>query len=153
MTLEKTPREERRVITLEELVARVEELRESIEVLDSAINTYLSQYRELQLSLETLKNLGETPGEGYIIIDRLSSIMIPAKILEKWESNLLVNLGLGYYLKTNREKAIEILTKRIRVLEGEINQLQSKRRAMAEEYLGLQRILNQVIQSQQQKTQ
>jgi len=32
MTLEKTPREERRVITLEELVARVEELRESIEV-------------------------------------------------------------------------------------------------------------------------
>jgi prefoldin alpha subunit len=153
MTLEKTPREERRVITLEELVARVEELRESIEVLDSAINTYLSQYRELQLSLETLKNLGETPGEGYIIIDRLSSIMIPAKILEKWESNLLVNLGLGYYLKTNREKAIEILTKRIQVLEGEINQLQSRRRAMAEEYLGLQRILNQVIQSQQQKTQ
>jgi prefoldin alpha subunit len=152
MTLEKTPREERRVITLEELVARVEELRESIEVLDSAINTYLSQYRELQLSLETLKNLGETPGEGYIIIDRLSSIMIPAKILEKWESNLLVNLGLGYYLKTNREKAIEILTKRIQVLEGEINQLQSRRRAMAEEYLGLQRILNQVIQSQQ-KTQ
>jgi prefoldin alpha subunit len=153
MTLEKTPIEERRVITLEELVARVEELRESIEVLDSAINTYLSQYRELQLSLETLKNLGETPGEGYIIIDRLSSIMIPAKILEKWESNLLVNLGLGYYLKTNREKAIEILTKRIQVLEGEINQLQSRRRAMAEEYLGLQRILNQVIQSQQQKTQ
>jgi prefoldin alpha subunit len=152
MTLEKTPREERRVITLEELVARVEELRESIELLDSAINTYLSQYRELQLSLETLKNLGETPGEGYIIIDRLSSIMIPAKILEKWESNLLVNLGLGYYLKTNREKAIEILTKRIQVLEGEINQLQSRRRAMAEEYLGLQRILNQVIQSQQQKT-
>ena len=152
MTLEKTPREERRVITLEELVARVEELRESIEVLDSAINTYLSQYRELQLSLETLKNLGETPGEGYIIIDRLSSIMIPAKILEKWESNLLVNLGLGYYLKTNREKAIEILSKRIQVLEGEINQLQSRRRAMAEEYLGLQRILNQVIQSQQQKT-
>jgi len=153
MTLEKTLREERRVITLEELVARVEELRESIEVLDSAINTYLSQYRELQLSLETLKNLGETPGEGYIIIDRLSSIMIPAKILEKWESNLLVNLGLGYYLKTNREKAIEVLTKRIQVLEGEINQLQSRRRAMAEEYLGLQRILNQVIQSQQQKTQ
>ena len=152
MTLEKTLREERRVITLEELVARVEELRESIEVLDSAINTYLSQYRELQLSLETLKNLGETPGEGYIIIDRLSSIMIPAKILEKWESNLLVNLGLGYYLKTNREKAIEVLTKRIQVLEGEINQLQSRRRAMAEEYLGLQRILNQVIQSQQQKT-
>jgi prefoldin alpha subunit len=152
MTLEKTPREERRVITLEELVARVEELRESIEVLDSAINTYLSQYRELQLSLETLKNLSETPGEGFIIIDRLSSIMIPAKILERWESNLLVNLGLGYYLKTNREKAIEILTKRIQVLEGEINQLQSRRRAMAEEYLGLQRILNQVIQSQQQKT-
>jgi len=153
MTLEKTPREERRVITLEELVARVEELRESIEVLDSAINTYLSQYRELQLSLETLKNLSETPGEGFIIIDRLSSIMIPAKILERWESNLLVNLGLGYYLKTNREKAIEILTKRIQVLEGEINQLQSRRRAMAEEYLGLQRILNQVIQSQQQRTQ
>jgi len=121
-------------------------------VLDSAINTYLSQYRELQLSLETLKNLSETPGEGFIIIDRLSSIMIPAKILERWESNLLVNLGLGYYLKTNREKAIEILTKRIQVLEGEINQLQSRRRAMAEEYLGLQRILNQVIQSQQQKT-
>ncbi|MEM4933978.1 MAG: ATP-binding protein, partial [Desulfurococcaceae archaeon] len=71
-------------------------------------------------------------------------------VLEGWPSNVLVNLGLGYYLKTNRDKAVEILTRRLRELEKAINTLQSQRRVAVEEYLGLQRLISQIIESQKE---
>ncbi|MEM3992702.1 MAG: hypothetical protein QXW93_00610, partial [Desulfurococcaceae archaeon] len=91
--------------------------------------------------------------EGYVVLDRLSSLMIPASISENWYNNILVNLGLGYYVKLNKDKAIEILTKRIQELEKTINSVQAQRRTLAEEYVGLQRILSQAIESQQTRQQ
>ncbi|MEM1639421.1 MAG: prefoldin subunit alpha [Desulfurococcaceae archaeon] len=146
-------KEQKKVISLEELVARVNELRERIEILDSTLNTYLSHYKELQLAVETIKNLSNEPIEGYVVLDRLSSLMIPASISENWYNNILVNLGLGYYVKLNKDKAIEILTKRIQELEKTINSVQAQRRTLAEEYVGLQRILSQAIESQQTRQQ
>ncbi|MEM0100350.1 MAG: prefoldin subunit alpha [Desulfurococcaceae archaeon] len=146
-------KEQKKVISLEELVARVNELRERIEILDSTLNTYLSHYKELQLAVETIKNLSNKPIEGYVVLDRLSSLMIPASISENWYNNILVNLGLGYYVKLNKDKAIEILTKRIQELEKTINSVQAQRRTLAEEYVGLQRILSQAIESQQTRQQ
>lgn len=144
--------ETKRVVTLEELIARADELKESIEALDATINTYLSHYREIQLAQETLKNLGDAPSEGYIVLDRLSSVMIPARISENWYNNLLVNLGLGYYLKTTREVALEILRKRLEALEKAINALQARRRALAEEYIGIQRVIEQVVEAQRESS-
>ncbi|MEM3993392.1 MAG: prefoldin domain-containing protein, partial [Desulfurococcaceae archaeon] len=95
-------KEQKKVISLEELVARVNELRERIEILDSTLNTYLSHYKELQLAVETIKNLSNKSIEGYVVLDRLSSLMIPASISENWYNNILVNLGLGYYVKLNK---------------------------------------------------
>ncbi|MEM0002239.1 MAG: prefoldin subunit alpha [Desulfurococcaceae archaeon] len=146
-------KEQKKVISLEELVARVNELRERIEILDSTLNTYLSHYKELQLAVETIKNLSNKSIEGYVVLDRLSSLMIPASISENWYNNILVNLGLGYYVKLNKDKAIEILTKRIQELEKTINSVQAQRRTLAEEYVGLQRILSQAIESQQTRQQ
>jgi prefoldin alpha subunit len=154
MSSEQSNQGEKQVVTLEELLARAEELRQSIEVLDATLNTYLSHYRELQLAIDTLKNLDEKPSSGYIVLDRLSSVMIPATIAENWSSSLIVNLGSGFYLKTNKEKALEILSKRLQGLEKTINDIQSRRRLLAEEYTSIQRILNQVFQTQmQQETQ
>jgi len=59
MSSEQSKPGEKQVVTLEELLARAEELRQSIEVLDATLNTYLSHYRELQLAIDTLKNLDE----------------------------------------------------------------------------------------------
>jgi|YelNatPaOPRAMG01_1025707.scaffolds.fasta_scaffold36192_5 prefoldin alpha subunit len=146
-------REQRRVVSLDELLTRVNELRERIEILDTTLNTYLSHYRELQLAVETIKNLSEKSVEGYVILDRLSSLMIPASISENWYNNILVNLGLGYYVKLNKDKAVEILTKRIQELEKTINSVQAQRRTLTEEYAGLQRVLSQVIESQQARQQ
>jgi len=139
-------REAERRLSLEELVARASELKEHIEALETSINLYLNQYREAQLAFETLKALPETPVQGYMVLDRLSSVLIPVGILEGWCSSVLVNLGLGYYLKTSRDKAMEILTKRLQELEKVVNALQSQRKAVVEEYLGLQRLINRVLE-------
>jgi len=111
MNTAQSGKETKRVVTLDELVARATELKEHINILETTINVHLNQYREVQLAFDTLKGLPEAPVQGYMILDRLSSVMLPVSVLEGWPSNVLVNLGLGYYLKTNRDKAVEILQK------------------------------------------
>jgi len=150
MNTAQSGKETKRVVTLDELVARATELKEHINILETTINVHLNQYREVQLAFDTLKGLPEAPVQGYMILDRLSSVMLPVSVLEGWPSNVLVNLGLGYYLKTNRDKAVEILTRRLRELEKAINTLQSQRRVAVEEYLGLQRLISQIIESQKE---
>jgi prefoldin alpha subunit len=108
---------------------------------------YLDQYKELQLSMETLQNLPEISTTGFTVLDRLSSVYIPVKISEDWAKNVLVNLGLGYYMKTTREKAVEILSRRIRDLERVLRDLQTRHRALLEEYLALQRLISQIIET------
>jgi prefoldin alpha subunit len=141
-------KQEKRVITFEELVGRATELKEQLDSLNTVLNMYLNQYRELQLSVETLQNLPETNTSGFTVLDRLSSVYIPVKISEDWAKNVLVNLGLGYYMKTTREKAVEILSHRIRDLERVLRDLQTRHRALLEEYLALQRLISQIIESQ-----
>ncbi|MEM4751241.1 MAG: prefoldin domain-containing protein [Desulfurococcaceae archaeon] len=150
MNTAQSDKETKRVVTLDELVARATELKEHINILETTINVHLNQYREVQLAFDTLKGLPEASVQGYMILDRLSSVMLPVSVLEGWPSNVLVNLGLGYYLKTNRDKAVEILTRRLRELEKAINTLQSQRRVAVEEYLGLQRLISQIIESQKE---
>lgn len=152
MSSPKIDKDTKKTVTLEELVARASELKEHIDALESTLNMYLNQYKEIQLSFETLKNLPESPVEGYMVLDRLSSVMIPVIVSENWASNIIVNLGLGYYIKTNKDKAVEILTKRLGEVEKVINSIQSQRKAAVEEYLGIQRIISQVVESQQAKT-
>lgn len=150
MSTTRPDKETKRSISLEELVARASELREHIDVLETSINVYLNQYKETQLASETLKSLPETPVQGYMVLDRLSSAMIPISVLEGWSNNVLVNLGLGYYFKTNKEKALEILARRLQDLEKVINTLQTQRKAVVEEYLGLQRLISQIIESRKE---
>jgi len=142
-----TEKQEKRVITFEELVGRATELKEQLDSLSTVLNMYLDQYKELQLSMETLQNLPEISTTGFTVLDRLSSVYIPVKISEDWARNVLVNLGLGYYMKTTREKAVEILSRRIRDLERVLRDLQTRHRALLEEYLALQRLISQIIET------
>ena len=141
-----------RVITLEELVVRAGELKDKIEALNTTLNIYLNQYQEIQLALNTLRELPEKHVDGYIVVDRLSSILVPASISETWRDNVLVNIGLNYYLKTSKEKAMEILSNRMSNVEKLINTIRTQQKTILDEYLRIQQILNQVIQAQQAKT-
>jgi prefoldin alpha subunit len=149
---ETKPGSEQVKVSIEELVARMSELKGQLEVLEATINTYLSQYRELQLAHETLKNLPDSVQDGYVVIDRLSAVMIPSKIEEGWSSRVLVNLGLGYYIKTTREKAMEILSNRIRELEKVLRDIQARHQMLLREYSAIQRILSQVAEARQSST-
>ncbi|MCC6011278.1 MAG: ATP-binding protein [Desulfurococcaceae archaeon] len=137
----------RRVVTLEELVGRASELRDQLNSLNTVLNMYLTQYREVQLSLETLRGLPEVSTESFVVLDRLSSVCIPVKIEGNWVSSVLVNLGLGYYMRTTRERAVEILSRRARELEKVLSNLQTQQRALLEEYLTLERLISQIIET------
>jgi prefoldin alpha subunit len=133
-----------KTITLEELIARASELREYITVLSNTINNYVTQYRELQLASETLKNLPEAGGEGFVVVDRLSSVLVPGIIKEGWTASVLVNIGFGYYLKTSRDKAVEVIEKRLASVNRLLDELQKRYKTALDEYSALQGILNQV---------
>jgi prefoldin alpha subunit len=138
-------------IQLEEILVRFNELREYANILASTINTYLTQQRELQLALETLKNLPEDGGEGYIILDRLSSAMIPAVINKEWSKGILVHLGLGYYLKADKAKALEIISKRSSNIERVLGELQKRYSVVLEELNRLQQLLSRGYSGSQSK--
>jgi prefoldin alpha subunit len=140
-----------RVVTLEELISRASELREQLNSLNTILNMYLSQYRELQLSLETLRGLPEASSEGFTVLDRLSLVYIPVKISEKWADSVLVNIGLGYYMRTTRDKAVELLSRRVREIEQVLRELQARQRALLDEYLALERLISQVIETYRAK--
>ncbi|MFZ8782687.1 MAG: prefoldin subunit alpha [Desulfurococcaceae archaeon] len=140
-----------RVVTLEELISRASELREQLNSLNTILNMYLNQYRELQLSFETLRGLPEASSEGFTVLDRLSLVYIPVKISEKWADSVLVNIGLGYYMRTTRDKAVELLSRRVREIEQVLRELQARQRALLDEYLALERLISQVIETYRAK--
>lgn len=136
-------------ISIDELVARASELKSQVEAVGSMLNTYLNQYRELQLAYETLKNLPDIISQGYIVLDRLSTVLVPTRIDEGWTSKVLLNLGLGYYIKTTRDKALEVLEKKIKEAEKVISNIQAHHQRLLREYIAIQRLLSQAIESQQ----
>ena len=145
-------RTEERVVSLEELVARAEELKEYAGAIQSALNTYLTQYTELQLVIETLKSLPQGSPQIYVLLNRLGSAMVPAQVSEGWENNIVVNLGLNYYAKATREQGISILEKRLQAVKRIIDRLQRDYQSVVEEYSYIQQILAQVyvqLQSRQ----
>jgi prefoldin alpha subunit len=143
---------EERVVSLEELVARAEELKEYAGAIQSALNTYLTQYTELQIVIETLKSLPQGSPQIYVLLNRLGSAMIPAQVSEGWESNIIVNLGLNYYARATREQGVSILEKRLQAVKKIIDRLQRDYKSVVEEYSYIQQILAQVyaqLQSRQ----
>ncbi|MEM1628305.1 MAG: prefoldin domain-containing protein [Desulfurococcaceae archaeon] len=140
-------------INIEDLIIRANELKSHIDILSNVLNTYINRYREFQLTMETLRNLPEDGGRGYVVLDRLSTALIPAMVDKEWTSNILVNLGLNYYLKTSRDKAIELIGKKISETEKIMNDIQTKYKALLEEYTNIQRTLSKIYETLKQEKQ
>ncbi|MEM4847904.1 MAG: ATP-binding protein, partial [Thermosphaera sp.] len=59
-------------------------------------------------------------------------------------SSVLVNIGFGFYLKTSKDKAAEVLEKRISGVNRVLEELQKRYKTALDEYSALQGILNQL---------
>lgn len=135
--------EERREIDINLVLARINELREYIGVLQSQLNTLTQELSELQLALSSIRGLGEITDEreALIAVDRLATVFVPAKISGSWSTNLLVNIGGSYYVKTNSSTAEKILSKRIGSLQNLIRVHQQELSRALNEYNYLQQIV------------
>jgi len=150
--LSKESREEKVAISLGELVARANQLRDYLTILSSQIDTYTSHINELQVTLNTLKNIPDEDVEGLIVLDRLNSAFIPVSISGGWLKTVIVNIGRNYYMKTDREKAVEIINKRLEALRRILNNLRNQYQNMLNEYNTIQQILASIYSQQVQKS-
>lgn len=148
--MSKDIREKRTAVTLTELIARANELREYLNILQAQIETYTSQLSELQLVKNTLEELPINTFDGLVVLDRLNTAFIPIRISENWHNNVIVNIGRNYYVKTNKEKASKIVIDRISVIRRILNDLRKQYQAALMEYNTIQQILAKIyVQSQQ----
>jgi prefoldin alpha subunit len=149
--MSKKPGEKARVVSIDELLARAEQLKQYISSVESQLTQLTSQLTELQLAASTLENIPDDGGDALVVVDRLSTVFIPASIPTGWQDNVIVNIGLNYYLKVDREKAKEVISKRINSTRRVLDALRKQYESLTTEYNSLQQILAQIyVQARQQ---
>ncbi|MEM1555050.1 MAG: prefoldin domain-containing protein [Desulfurococcaceae archaeon] len=140
--MSKEVKEEKRVVTLQELLVRANQLRDSLILLESQLNNYNVQLNELKLIRETISNVSNGL-KCYLLLDRLTTLFLPVTIEPGWSENVVLNIGRNIYMKTTRDKALEIVNDRINNLNRIIMDLSRQYRALLEEY----NLINQILAS------
>ncbi len=149
--MSKAERESRQYISINELIIRANELREYINILQAQIGNYSTQLSELQLSLNTIENMPEEGGEALVTLDRLSTVYLPVTIKDNWKENIVVNIGLNYYIRSSKEKAEEIIRNRIGIVRKIIEGLRREYQAALTEYNALQQIIATIYARMQEQ--
>ncbi len=149
--MSKAGRESRQYISINELIIRANELREYINILQAQIGNYSTQLSELQLSLNTIENLPEDGGEALVTLDRLSTVYLPITIKDNWKENIVVNIGLNYYIRSSKEKVEEIIRNRIGIVRKIIEGLRREYQAALTEYNALQQIIATIYARMQEQ--
>lgn len=142
-----------KTVTLSDLLARADELRQYVSILQQQINTLSSQFTELQFSLTTIEELPEEGSQGLIVLDRLNTVFVPVKIPSDWKNKVLVNIGLNYYIRLDKNKAKEVIEKRISSLRMMIEQIRRQYEQALVEYNALQQVLVSIYAQIQQRAQ
>ncbi|MEM4431866.1 MAG: prefoldin domain-containing protein [Desulfurococcaceae archaeon] len=140
--MSKEVKEEKRVVTLQDLLVRANQLRDSLILLESQLNNYNVQLNELKLIRETISNVSNGL-KCYLLLDRLTTLFLPVTIEPGWSENVVLNIGRNIYMKTTRDKALEIVNDRINNLNRIIMDLSRQYRALLEEY----NLINQILAS------
>jgi len=149
--MSKAGRESRQYISINELIIRANELREYINILQAQIGNYSTQLSELQLSLNTIENMPEEGGEALVTLDRLSTVYLPVTIKDHWKENIVVNIGLNYYIRSSKEKAEEIIRNRMGIVRKIIEGLRREYQAALTEYNALQQIIATIYAKMQEQ--
>lgn len=128
-------------VSVDEILLRASQLREYLSVLQDQVNSVSAQISELQIVLDTLDSIPQTDSQVLVTLDRLTTVLIPATIPSTWHNELLVNIGKNYYIKTTRDKAREIVDKRLATLRRMLSELTRRYQVALTEYTALQRVL------------
>jgi len=128
-------------VSVDEILLRASQLREYLSVLQDQVNSVSAQISELQIVLDTLDSIPQTDSQVLVTLDRLTTVLIPATIPSTWHNELLVNIGKNYYIKTTRDKAREIVDKRLATLRRMLGELTRRYQVALTEYTALQRVL------------
>jgi len=139
--LSKDARRVEQEVSIDEILLRASQLREYLSILQDQINSVSAQISELQMVLDTLDAIPQTDSQVLITLDRLTTVLIPATIPNTWHNELLVNIGKNYYVKTTRDKAREIVDKRLATLRRVLSELTRRYQVALAEYTTLQRVL------------
>ncbi len=149
--MNKAGRDSRQYISINELIIRANELREYINILQAQIGNYSTQLSELELSLNTIENMPEEGGEALVTLDRLSTVYLPVTIKDNWKENIVVNIGLNYYIRSSKEKAEEIIRNRIGIVRKIIEGLRREYQTALTEYNALQQIIATIYARMQEQ--
>jgi len=152
--LSKAPAEKQakpQVVSLDTILAKINELREYINILQTQVNSLTQELTELQLALSSMKSLQEISKDTDILItlDRLGAVLVPGKIDPSWKDRILVNIGKNYYAKVGPEIAEKILSRRIGSIQNILRLRQQELSNAVNEYNYLQQLVATAIYQQQ----
>ncbi|MCD6488995.1 MAG: prefoldin subunit alpha [Desulfurococcales archaeon] len=138
-------------IDLQAVIMRLNELRNYIAILQSQIDTLTQEISELQLTLSTIKELNKEEREVDIFVatDRLASVFVPARIKKNWNSNILVNIGKEYYIKTSTELAEKVISRKISTTQNLLRLRQQELARALNEYNYLQNLISSIAYQQE----
>lgn len=133
--------EKQKEVSINALLIRASQLRDYLSLLSSQIENYTAQVSELQLVINTLESLPSSETDTLVALDRLNTVFIPAKINANWYNEIIVNIGRKYYIKTSREKARELVSKRLDTLHRILDDLRRKYQVAMNEYNAIQQVI------------
>lgn len=152
--MSKTPAETARrtqVISLDAILARLDELRNYIAALQTQVNNLTQELTELQLALSSMRSLDEVKSDTDVLIalDRLGAVLVPGRISPSWKDRVLVNIGGNYYARVDRSVAEKIISRRIGSVQNVLRLRQQELNRAINEYNYLQQIVAAAIMRQQ----
>ncbi len=147
--MSKTAETKQVTISLDELAARAELLRRYIELLKTQMDLLLEEINELKTAYNTLKEARESEDEIYISTNRFNTVLIKGSLPKGWDKDILLHIGLEYFIKTDKETAMKLLEKKISEREEVVRKTREDYKKMLIEYEQIQGILATVYQQLQ----
>ncbi len=129
-------------------LASMERYLNNLQKLIESVGNSLADARVARQALERLKQGPE--GEVLVATDRTGNVLLKSRLSPE---DPIVHLGLDVYAQIPLEKALEILSRREKAVEAQLNQLQKELADKAKEFQRLQQLAAALSQQAQQAQQ
>lgn len=137
-------------ISINDIVARINVLQKYIELLQTQIELLLSEINELKLTQTALKEAGSS-NDVYISTNRLGTAFIKGVLAENWDKEILLHIGLEYFIIVDKEKALKHISEKLRARTELLNKTQMDYNAAINEYNQLNTLLSVIYNKIQQE--
>jgi len=132
------------VISLDALIAQLNDLKNYISALQTQINQLVAELAEIRSGENVISEMkAGLPEEMLAPADRRGYVMLRAKPLSN--SSVVVRIGGNYYAELSLEKAVEVLLSREKELGNILAQLRKELGRASEYHDQLQLLVNSLI--------